>query len=251
MAPPVKTPGQSWRRRAASLGLAVAALWLLLEAYARWPSGIEAPAIEPPTGAAALILVVHGSFGRDEPELLALDARLRALTAAEPDIDVRRYLWSPYSDNILRAAARGERIGAALGERLGRRTTLRELHLIAHSAGAYLLEPLCESARRAPRSAPLFVRMTFLDPIGLRGSVDRGYGAGNFGRCADLAEVFFSTDDPAPATDRAYVHARNFDVTRAPGRAAYPRGGHRWPVRYYLDRLTRADLLQAAAVPTR
>jgi hypothetical protein len=241
---PLETPRRPSRRGAVRLGLGIAALALLLEAYVRWPSQIAAPAIDPATDAAALILLVHGSFGQDEPDLLALAARLRALTAGEAGVDVRRYVWSPYSDNILRAAAHGARIGAALGERLGQRRGLRQLHLIAHSAGAYVLEPLCESARRAHRDAPIFVRMTFLDPIGLRGAWDRGHGARHFGRCADLAAVYYSTDDPAPATDRPFLHARNFDVTMASGRAQYQRGGHRWPIRHYADHLTRTEVLR-------
>lgn len=243
MAPSLGTPRGSWRRTARPAGLVLVGFVVLLEAYSRWPSGVAAPPIEPDPNTPALILIVHGSFGRDEPDLLALERRLRALTANEKGIGVHRYVWSPYSDNILRAAARGARIGASLGQRLGRRHGVRQMHLIAHSAGAYLLEPLCQAARRVRGDPPLFVRMTFLDPIGLHGIWDRGYGARHFGRCADLAEVYYNTDDPAPATDRPFLHASNFDVTLEDGRTRYVYGGHRWPIRYYVDHVARTDLL--------
>jgi hypothetical protein len=187
----------------------------------------------------------------------ALEQRFRELAAARPDIQVVRYGWSPASDNILRAGPRGAAIGAALGTRLADAPQLVRLHLVAHSAGAYLLDPLCEAWRAARVPGPaaaaapggaavtspaIQVRMTFLDPIGLRGLFERGWGARDLGRCADLAVAYINTDDAAPATDRALRHARTVDVTAARAAAGYRGDGHRWPIEYYREGLAAGDL---------
>ena len=52
------------------------------------------------------------------------------------------------------------------------------------------------------------------------------------------AEAFINTDDPTPATAAVLRHARTMDVTNDPGRKRFTGGGHRWPVQYYINRLT-------------
>ena len=231
---------------------ALCALWGLGEAYVRWPSTVTPPPIELQPGVRNLVLVMHGSFGAQEPTLLALETQLRALTASRPHFQITRYGWAPWSDNILRAGSHGAQIGTQLGQHLAsaiqqgssRASPAMTVHLVAHSAGAYLLEPLCTQLRRdlAASGTTIFIRMTFLDPIGLRGLLQRGWGAEHFGRCADDAEAWINTDDSAPATDRWLQHAWNVDVTRAEGRADFAGDGHRWPVQYYLGQLTLGDL---------
>jgi hypothetical protein len=237
---------QAWRRRLVRAACIAVLAWLALEAYVRWPSSGEATGAVPVRpGTHELVLIVHGSFGDEEPALRALEAQLRgqATRAGRGDLQVVRYRWSPWSDNILRAAPHAERIGTLLGRELAAAPRLARLHLVAHSAGAYMLDPLCEAwrgARAAAGGGPVTVRMTFLDPIGLRGLFERGWGAREFGRCADAAEAYINTDDSAPATDRALRHARTVDVTHAPGRERAA-DGHRWPIEYYLRELSAAS----------
>jgi hypothetical protein len=234
-----RTPARARPRRWPWIMLAALVMVLLaLEAYVRWPSQVPPVPLAVAPGTRELVLIVHGSFGAEEPTLRELERRWRAQAGA--GVQVVRHRWAPWSDNILRAGPHGAHLGAALGRELGAMAGLERLHLVAHSAGAYLLDPLCEAWRAARRSraggtAPGSVEMTFLDPIGLRGLFERGWGAREFGRCADRAEAYINTDDSAPATDRVLRHARTFDVTRAPGRATFP-DGHRWPVQYYLER---------------
>lgn len=232
---------------------------VLFDGYARLPSRVDVrPArLDPDTRAA--VLLFHGRNGRDEPTLIALTARFRELTrpqvegqaAARPALDQRpgaavlRYIWSPHSDTRFRSAPNGDRVGRVLGAELAQLPRLATLHLVAQSAGAYVLEPLCEAYRDAVTAAgrrPARIEMTYLDPIGFRGVLDVGYGARNYGQCADYAEAFINTDDPVPATDTPLEHAWNVDVTAAPARAGYQGGGHRWPAQYYLNQLTAADL---------
>lgn len=231
-------------RRLLRFALLAVFAWGSLEAYVRWPSSGQATgALQLRRETRELVLVVHGSFGTEEPTLRALEERLRAQAsrAGRGDLQVVRYGWSPWSDNILRAAPHAERIGRLLGRELAAAPQLTRLHLVAHSAGAYMLDPLCESWRGARAATgvagPVTVRMTFLDPIGLRGLFERGWGAREFGRCADSAEAYINTDDSAPATDQVLRRARTVDVTHAPGRARFE-DGHRWPIQYYLERVS-------------
>jgi hypothetical protein len=119
------------------------------------------------------------------------------------------------------------------------------VHLVGHSAGAYLLDPLCAALKeRAAR--PVRVEMTFLDPIGFQGAFDWGWGARNYGACADYAEAFINTDDGVPGTNAPLARAFNVDVTDAGRRAAFAASGHRWPVRYYLGQLGLDDVVPGA-----
>jgi len=213
------------------------------QVYSVVPAGFAVEPLSPPPDTRQLVLLFHGSGGRDEPTFLALDRRLRAIRVAGPPLVIIRYDWS-YADSPLRTYPNGRRVGEELGRQLAGLANLEFLHLIAHSAGAYILDPLCESYRaatagRAGRHAR--IQMTFLDPIGFRGPLDPGWGARHFGECADQAEAFINTDDPAPATAAVLEHARTIDVTNDPGRQQFDRGGHRWPLQYFINRLPAPD----------
>jgi hypothetical protein len=214
---------------------------LALEVYARVPAGFEVRPLLLQPGTERVVLIFHGRGGAEEPTIRALTERFESLAGGHAGIAVVRYIWSPHSDTRFRSAINGAHVGAALGQELAGLPALSYLHLIGHSAGVYPMEALCE-ALRATAVRNVHVEMTFLDPIGFAGSFDTGYGARNFGRCADYAEAFINTDDPVPATRKAFRHAWNIDVTRSPERAGYDGGGHRWPARYYLDHLTSAAL---------
>jgi hypothetical protein len=218
----------------------LAALAIGLQAYCLLPAGFVVPPLAAPEGTGQLILVFHGSGGRDEPVLRALEVALRERATAGGAPLVMRYDWSPHSDARLRTWPNGRRVGEMLGAELAGFRHLQSVHLIAHSAGAYVLEPLCEAYRaaRAEGAVPAArIRMTYLDPIGFRGPLDPGWGARHYGQCADEAEAFINTDDPAPATAATLRYARTTDVTGDPGRTQFTGGGHRWPVQYYINRL--------------
>ena len=189
--------------------------------YARIPArlDVEPLGLDPATRTA--VLLFHGSGARDEPTLMAVEERFRALARGQPGTAVMRYIWSPYSEKRFRAAVNGAAVGEALGAELAGLPRLESIHLIGHSAGAYPLDPLCESYRKAGGRARIVI--TYLDPIGIQGVLDFGWGARNYGACADYAEAFINTDDPVPATNSPLAHAWNVDVTAAGKLAALRR----------------------------
>jgi len=232
------------RARCAWLGLgALLATGLAGELYARLPASIEVEPLDFHAATRDVTLLFHGRGGRDEPGLVALERRLHELIGTQPGSVVRRYIWAPHSDVRLRAAENGERIGHELGRELARLPALEAVHLVAHSAGAYVLDPLCR-ALRAGTQRRVRVTMTFLDPMGIRGTVDTGWGQRHYGACADYAEAWINTDDRVPASNDPLAHAYNIDVTAASGRAAYGGDGHRWPMYSYLAELD-AERLRA------
>lgn len=212
---------------------------LAFEAYTRWPSAAVAAELQVPADTRYLVLVLHGSDGRDEPTLLRLTDEIAAEFANDPTVAVRHYIWSPWSDQRLRAGVHGQQIGRQLGEQLGKLSELRYIHLIGHSAGAYLMNPLCESYR-AQRGAPAHVEMTYLDPMGIRGGWDFAYGYRHYGECADFALAVINSDDPVPGTNAPLAQAFNIDVTALPARGSTP--GHLWPVVYFLNQLDSTDI---------
>jgi hypothetical protein len=220
----------------------------LFDLYARFPSRVEVTSLGLPLDTRELVLILHGSGGQAEPALVALEQRFHELAAGRPGFQVVRYVWAPWSDNRFRSHPNGIRVGTELGAELGLLPGLKSLHLVAHSAGAYVLEPLCDAYReyagaRSPRGqAPATVAMTFLDPIGFAGALDLNWGVRNLGACADYAEAFINTDDPAPATNGFLEQAWNVDVTAAGRQSAFAGGGHRWPVQFYLEQLRPSDL---------
>ena len=237
----------AWIRKGLFAFAGLTAFLVAFQVYSIVPAGFTVKPLAPAPDTRRLVLLFHGSGGRDEPTLIALEQRLRDLPVSGSAPVIVRYDWSSY-DSPLRTYPNGLRVGEQLGMQLAKLASLESLDLIAHSAGAYLLDPLCESYRAATagRSGrPARIRMTFLDPIGFKGPLDPGWGARHFGECADEAEAFINTDDPAPATAAVLQHARTVDVTDDPARKHFDRGGHRWPVQYYLDSLaTRGGTME-------
>jgi hypothetical protein len=200
----------------------------------RWPSNASATQPILPKNTQNVVLIFHGTGGGEEPTLQAIGKRLSDLTANEPNTRVIHYGWAPWSEDRYRAAIHGETIGAELGAELAKLTRLTTIQLIGHSAGAYIMDPLCE-AYRERTGANAFVDMVFLDPMGIHGMFDFEYGYRNYGRCADRATAWINTDDPVPGTNQPLDQAHNIDVTNAPERENYTKEGHLWPVQAYLD----------------
>jgi hypothetical protein len=185
------------------------------------------------------VLVFHGSGGKDEPRLLEIAAEIDNLLAERPATEVRHVIWSPWSDNRLRAGSHGRRIGAQLGEELSQLDKLKNVRLIAHSAGAYLLDPLCR-ALREQSSRRVHIEMTFLDGMGIRGGWDFNYGYRHYGECADFSAYIYNSDEPVPGTNAPATPSWSLDVTNSRDRSdSY---GHLWPVEFFQARLNLAEV---------
>jgi hypothetical protein len=208
---------------------------LIMEAYTRWSPAFSAEMPAPKASTKRLILLFHGSGGKDNPAMLQLEQALSEKLTAN-DSEVIRYVWSPWSDGRLRASTNGLYLGEKIGAHLANQN-IRELHLIGHSAGAWLPDAVCASLRKY-NSEPVKVRMTFLDPIGIKGFLDFDWGSQNFGGCADFAEAIINTNDNVPGTNEPLQRAFNIDVTELP----HDMNGHEWPVWYYTQTLNGMSL---------
>jgi len=224
------------RRRLAVIAGLVAVAAGAMEIWTRQPVGNPTPELDLPANVSTLVLVIHGSTDEDNPLLAEIVSGLEDRYRAIPGAAVRFVRWAPESDQRLRAAATAQAVGARLGDLLARRGTLRELHLVAHSSGAFMPDALC-SAFRAGSARPARIAMILLDSFQIRGFVDWTYGAREHGGCADFTLAVINTEDPAPATNRPLARAFNLDVTAHPGRATFDRNGHYWPLQYYRDYL--------------
>jgi hypothetical protein len=229
-----RRPGRG--RRIVQLIAGVALLALAgLEIWTRQPVGEATPVLDLPADVSTVVLVIHGAGDADNPLMPVIVAGLAGHFAGEPGSAVRYLRWSPESDERLRAAATARAVGQRVGAGLAALGTVRELHLVAHSVGAFMPDAICRELRTLP--APPRVTMVLLDPFQISGFVDWGFGARHHGECADFALAVMNLDDPAPATNRPLQQAFNLDVTADPARAGFDRNGHYWPVRYYLDHL--------------
>jgi hypothetical protein len=203
----------------------------LMEIYCRTPLDVRLPPLQLPDEE-TLTLVFHGSVDADNPQFS------RLVEALEREGNVVSFVrWDPWSDTRLRAAASAQRVGEQVAEQLiaqwEKTGRLRNLKLIAHSSGAYVLDALCERLRERMATPPN-IDMLFVDPFQIHGFVDWAHGAREHGRCADRAEAIINTDDPAPATNRPLAHARNVDVTLDVRRANFKENGHYWALEYLI-----------------
>lgn len=209
-----------------------------MEIYARTPDNIDIVLPSFTDETTQLTLLFHGS--RDHTNPMWSDIQDALITRAF-DAQVVFYDWSQGANNRVRAGSNARALGETLGAFLGQHPSLTELTLIAHSAGAAVLEPLCRAARNTA-ARPLKVRMVFLDPYAGHGFLDRGFGVRTYGQCADFAVSYLNTSDAAPTTNRPLENAYNIDVTSAPGHQKALRGGHYWPLDYFLSQVRAGDV---------
>ena len=185
-----------------------------MEIFCRVPDDFETRSLNLPPETEMAVLLFHGAQDQLNPELSAIAKKYSELIDLSSNTKVVNYDWSFGSSFRLRASTNALVVGKALGSELATIKNLKYLRLIGHSAGAYIPDALCRAYRNGGGLA--HIEITFLDAFGMRGFVDRGYGARNHGSCADFALNVVNTNDAAPTTNSYLNNAWNLDVTGLP-----------------------------------
>ena len=86
------------------------------------------------------------------------------------------------------------------------------------------------------------VHTTFLDPVGIYGGVDWGYGTRNFGSCGDVSDAYIDHEDGVPGSNEPLVNPHTFDVTRLKKQAGFAGSPHIWPIEYYRNAVLSGTL---------
>ena len=198
--------------------------------YANWPRGFknfELPPVNSDTE--QVVFIVHGKD--DNAKTWAVELQQAYSALSNETTQVFTLDWTPYSDNFLRCSVDGRYIGRSLGRQLVAETGVKELHLIAHSAGAFVIYGLCEGAKRDNPS--IQIQTTYLDPLGVYGALFWDFGLERFGECADFSEAYIDVQSGVPGSNEPLVNPHTFDVTAVREKQGFAGSPHIWPVHYY------------------
>lgn len=225
---------------------ALAALPLGIEIYSRAPPKWKSSSLplltqQHDSRASELVLVLPGAGGPDA------NSKRIAQALSSPSAIVVEYNWQAFCGDTLRAPYNAQRVGRHLGSVIAQeqraRPTLRRVHLVGISVGAFVADAAVTAYTLCvPREDRAGIRLTFLDPFTARGIAGLGwpetaYGVSSFGVSADEAVCVLNTDDPVPSTSTPLRHCANYDVTAARSRAAFePLPGdslHSWPCAWF------------------
>jgi len=196
--------------------------------------GVLLEELPEPTGAQNLLVVVHGSGDTSDDWPMELRAAIHEKHGERLEWDIWTYDWDAYAASRMTASADGMVVGQLLGEALLESPyEYHHLHLVAHSAGSYVIHALSQTVSN--QNSDITIHATYLDPFTANGFFDWSYGQREFGRHADYAENFFNKDDPVPSTNELLEHAHNFDVTALRPVHYNEDKTHWWPVDFYRD----------------
>lgn len=163
---------------------------------------------------------------------------MRSLGAAPGVWDVMRVEWHDLSLDRLRASRRGYELGYAIGEVLARETSYEMVHLVAHSAGAHVIQGVADAYADSGTARRPLLHMTFLDPFVGRSVVQLFWGVRRLGRNADMVENFVTRDDNVPFTNSFLRRATvNVALDESVPDVDDPPSGHfhNWPATWYLQ----------------
>ena len=198
------------------------------------------------TGESGLVFITHGwkhpldSPSQDVGEFVSLREQIDE--QAGDDWKVVFYDWTTLSNtglNPRQAARNADHLGLCIGNIIAAEG-YTDVHFIAHSAGARLIETATLNLR-ARRGQSVMIQETVLDPFAL------DYYAGSE---ADWSEQYLNTDDTtAVSTNKTdYVGMFNFDGTAyweqydgIPVIENILAGGHGAPIMHYLCSVARLN----------
>lgn len=145
--------------------------------------------------------------------------------------DIWTYDWSEDAKRRSSAAGRAYKHGISLGDQLSEDYDYAYVHLVGHSAGAFVVQGAIEQL-----IGPT-VHATFLDPYGWKGLLATGWGRKHFGAEADFADNYFNSEDNVPSTDRAGAETFNIDLSPLAPDDLKAKEGHYFPLEWYRDSL--------------
>jgi len=223
-------------------GVPFAAGSLFIIGYANipWPTGAAIQLDPIDRDIEKLIVLVHGKDDRPSSWADGFAAELK-LSVLDPGQQVVTVDWGDYSKNLFRCTLNARRIGHDLGKKLSARKNIRQLHLIGHSAGSFVVFGICEAMKE--QNPEVVVHATYLDPVSIYGGIDWGFGTRNFGSCADISDAYIDHEDGVPGSDEPLKHPHTFDVTSLKKAAGFTGSPHLWPIEYYRRAVTGKTLL--------
>ncbi|MDH3695579.1 MAG: hypothetical protein OER96_13525, partial [Gammaproteobacteria bacterium] len=198
--------------------------------YANWPrdfKNFELPVIHPDTE--QVVFIAHGKDDDASTWAVELQQAYRALS--QDTTQVFTLDWTPYSDNFLRCSVDGRYIGRSLARQLVAQTKVKKLHLIGHSAGAFVAYGLCEGAKQKNNS--IQIQTTYLDPLGVYGALFWDFAQDRFGDCANFSEAYIDVESGVPGSNEPLVNPHTFNVTSVRSGRGFNGSAHIWPVHYY------------------
>jgi hypothetical protein len=178
------------------------------------------------------VLVVHGSGDTPARWATGLIESLAPRVASADQVEFLAYDWAEASKDKLAAAENGDHEGEAIARVLLAQPDLTHVHVIAHSAGAWVAHGIEEAFERRTQRPSL--HLTFLDPFQGLG-LNFNWGASRFGAKADFSDNYLDREDGVPGTELPLRAAHTWDVTNQAARGdAYPgKEGHWWPTKAY------------------
>ncbi|MDO6694957.1 hypothetical protein Q4574_16790 [Aliiglaciecola sp. 3_MG-2023] len=141
--------------------------------------------------------------------------------------------WRDFSGNVFLCSVAGKKIGIEIGERIAKQSSVKAIHAIGHSCGAFVVLGICEGAKST--NPQLIVQTTYLDPVSVYSGIFWDYGIEHFGTCGDFSDSYIDTRDTVPGSNQLLPHSQTKDVTpkRPEMDAHYP--PHDWPTRFYIN----------------
>ncbi len=210
--------------------------------YAFWPislSQFQAPTLS--SDSQYLFLAVHGVKDRAggwAGELANFLAnRERTENPSEQYIALD---WNPYAQNTFRCAVDGQRIGEHYAAYLATKKQLRDLHLVAHSCGSFVIYGLCKQLKNL--RPDINIQTIYLAPTTVYGGLFWHYGSSRFGSCADFSELFFDADDKVPGASHPLINAYNTELFTTSN--SKKRSPHLRPIDYYRNKAQSGDARQ-------
>lgn len=182
-----------------------------------------------------LVVITHGanttstSFSWVTDMAAAIQTRINTRPDAA-DWQVVAYDWSALSQvgsNPFAALETAKKLGDAEGSQIAN-NNYQQVHLIAHSAGAGLIENIAKQIKAVP-SGTTVVQETLLDPFAPFGN------SGLYGSRANWADQYFTSNDLV-WTGALLTNAHNVDVTKLnPSPSPDPTVRHSWSREFYFN----------------